>query len=173
MTAARQAPRAKPSAAGQGRSAQHTSAIHTLAARLGLSDSARRDVMQAVAGKRSCTDMTLAERALVREHLARQLDRQGLGATQQPTGRTQRMTPAEFARAKQAASPRERKLWALWHELHRAGLVDRADRAALDAWVHGQVQVSAPRFCTAAQLDTCIEAAKAWLKRGPGAAPPA
>lgn len=163
---------------------QHTAAIHTLATKLRMSDDARRDLMQALTavpggngkpgqpGKRSCSDMSTAERALVREHLQRLVQRRGLGAPL-PAGkmvRGQRMSPDEFAAAKKAASPRERKLWALWHALHRAGLVERTDRAALDAWVARQVQVSALRFCTVAQLDTCIEAAKAWLKRVPDAA---
>ena len=39
-------------------------------------------------------------------------------------------------------------------------------RAALDAWVERTVHVSALRFCTAAQLDTWIEALKAWQARG-------
>ena len=74
--------------------------------------------------------------------------------------------PEAFAKAKAAASPRERKVWALWHQLHRDGLVNNPSRAALDAWVERTVHVSALRFATAAQLDTCIEALKSWQQRG-------
>ena len=157
-------------------SADHISAIHTLAGRLGLSEGARRDVMQMLVGKRSCSEMTVAERAAVRQHLARQVERQGpqqfgpaaagvADGSAGRSGRAQRMTPAEFARAKAQASPRERKVWALWHALQHAGLITHADRAALDAWVLRTVGVSTLRFCTTAQLDTCIEALKVWGKR--------
>ena len=76
------------------------------------------------------------------------------------------MNREAFAKAKAAASPRERKVWALWHQLHRDGLVNNPSRAALDAWVERTVHVSALRFATAAQLDTCIEALKSWQQRG-------
>lgn len=142
-------------------SSQHLSAIHVLKARLRLDEDEYRDVLQQLTGKRSAAAMSLPERARVRDHLQRQAQRQG-GAVA-ATG--WRLSGADFAKAKAAASPRERKLWALWHALHRAGLVQHTDRAALDAWVARTVQVSSSRFASDAQLDTCIEAAKQWLQR--------
>lgn len=152
-------------------SAQHISAIHVLRAQLGLSEDAYRDVLQQLTGKRSSAAMSVPERAKVREHLQRQALRLGVARPAPPAraGRAAPLSPEAFARAKQQASPRERKVWALWHALHQAGLVQHADRAALDAWVGRTVQVSSLRFCNGAQLDTCIEALKEWLARAPGA----
>lgn len=53
----------------------------------------------------------------------------------------------------------------MWHQLHRDGLVDNPGAPALNAWVRRQVGVDALRFCTGPQLDTLIEALKAWRER--------
>jgi hypothetical protein len=45
-------------------------------------------------------------------------------------------------------------------------VVRQPQRAALNAWVERTVHVSALRFATNAQLDTVIEALKAWQERG-------
>ena len=50
-------------------------------------------------------------------------------------------------------------------QLGRDGLVQNTSAQALNAWVERQVGVTALRFCTSAQLDTLIEAAKAWQGR--------
>lgn len=152
-------------------SGAHLSAIHVLKAQLRLSDDEYRDLLQALTGKRSSAAMSVAERAKVRDHLQRQVAR--VAGASAPDAR--RPGAEAFAKAKAEASPRERKVWALWHQLHRDGLVTHTDRAALDAWVARTVQVSALRFCTSKQLDTCIEALKAWHNRAPahGQAPAA
>jgi phage gp16-like protein len=159
-------------------SAQHLSAIHVLKGQLALSDDEYRDVLQQLTGLRSSAQMTLQQRAKVREHLQRQALRLGVAkpAPAAPAAASPRrgavLSPEQFAQAKAKASPRERKVWALWHALHRAGLVHDTSAAALDAWVGRHVQVSALRFCKDTQLDTCIEALKEWLTRAPAAAQP-
>lgn len=111
--------------------------------------------------KSSSRDMTDAERQKVRDHLQGLAERAGLV---RPTAR--RPLPAtRFAQAKAAASPKERKVWALWHQLGRDGLVQDTSPKALNAWVHRQVGVSAMQFATSAQMDTLIEALKAWQER--------
>lgn len=142
--------------------ANHIAAIHVLKAKLALSDEDYRALLVQLTGKASSKDMDQAQRRQVREHLQRLAEAAGLA---QPT-RRRPLTGEQFARAKAAASPRERKVWALWHQLHRDGVVANPSRTALDAWVERTVQVSSLRFCTAAQLDTLIEALKAWQSRG-------
>ena len=75
--------------------------------------------------------------------------------------------PAKFDQLKANASPKERKVWALWHQLGRDGVVHNTSAAALNAWVERTVHVSALRFANDAQLDALIEGLKAWQLRGP------
>jgi|GEM_PF-810803 len=142
-------------------STNHIAAIHTLKSKLGLSDDDYRALLFEKTGKRSSKDCNQAERRLVREHLARLAEKMGL---QQPT-RRRPLSETAFVQAKQQASPRERKVWVLWHQLHRDGKVHNPSRAALDAWVERTAHVSSLRFCNAAQLDTLIEALKDWQRR--------
>lgn len=139
----------------------HIAAIHTLKSKLALSDDDYRALLVNLTGKASSKDCNQAERRQVREHLARLAEKLGLA---QPT-RRRPLSDAAFTQARQQASPRERKVWALWHQLHKDGKVSNPSRAALDAWVAGQVQVSSLRFCNAAQLDQLIESLKKWVAR--------
>lgn len=139
----------------------HIAAIHVLKAKLALSDDDYRALLVQLTGKASSKDMSQPERRQVREHMQSLAERMGLA---QAT-RRRPLGDAAFAQAKAAASPRERKVWALWHQLQRDGLLANPSRAALDAWVLRTVHVSSLRFCTAAQLDTLIEALKAWQQR--------
>lgn len=126
-------------------------AIHTLKTRLKWSDDDYRALLRMLTGKASSKDCTPAERRQVRRHL------QGLAETM---GVAQVRRPAPV-------SPRARKVWALWQQAHRDGLVRSTHARALDAYVHRQVGVDALRFCTPAQLDTLIESLKKWVARGP------
>lgn len=140
----------------------HVAAIHVLKSKLQLTDDDYRALIKALTLKSSSKDMSEAERRQVREHMQGLAERMGVV---QPS-RRRPMSHEQFAKAKAAASPRERKVWALWHQLHRDGLVANPSRAALDAWVERTVHVSALRFATSVQLDTLIEALKAWQTRG-------
>ena len=140
----------------------HVAAIHVLKGKLRLSDDDYRELLIQLTGHSSSKAMTQAQRRTVREHLQRLAARMGI---EQPATRQRPLPDAQFAKAKAAASPRERKVWALWHQLHRDGLVDNPTAAALNAWVKRQVGVDALRFCTGPQLDTLIEALKAWGER--------
>lgn len=143
----------------------HIAAIHTLKSKLGMSDDDYRTLLLALTGKRSSRDMSQAERRAVREHLARLAEVMGLS---QPT-RRRPLSETAFAQAKQQASPRERKVWALWHQLHRDGLVRDASARGLRAFVARQTGVSDLRFCSAVQLDAVIVALKDWQRRAPAA----
>ena len=141
--------------------ANHIAAIHVLKSKLQLSDDDYRALLKALTQKTSSKDLTDKERQAVRDHLQHLAERTGVAKPLQRRGggRT-------FAQAKAAASPRERKVWALWNQLARDGVLHNPSRAALNAWVERTVHVSALGFCNSAQLDTLIEALKAWQQRG-------
>lgn len=141
--------------------ARDVAAIHVLKAKLQLADDDYRALLRQLTGQASCSQMNERELAGVRAHLAALAERMGVAPA-----RRQRLSQAQFERAKQAASPKERKVWALWHQLARDGHITNTSTQALNAWVHRQVAVSALGFCTDAQLTTLIEALKAWQARG-------
>ena len=136
--------------------ANHISAIHVLKSKLRLQDDDYHVLLKGLTTKTSSKDMTDGERQKVRDHLQGLAEAAGVASPQRRAG---------FEARYQAASPRERKVWALWHQLHRDGLVHDTSAAALNAWVQRTVHVSALAFANAAQLDTCIEALKAWQQR--------
>lgn len=140
--------------------ANHIAAIHTLKGKLGLSDDDYRALLVNLTGKHSSKALGVQEQARVRDHMQALGERLGvLKPTRQRS----------FAQTRAAASPRERKVWALWNQLHRDGVIQNHSAPALNAWVKRQVGVDALRFCNTAQLDTLIEALKAWQRRGGGA----
>lgn len=142
--------------------ANHTAAIHVLKSKLQITDDDYRALLSHLTGKVSSKGMTSAEQIKVRDHMQGLAERMGVAmpSLQRPLTRT------EFGQARERARPRERKVWALWHQLHRDGIVHNHSRKGLDAWVERQVGVSSLRFCKDAQLDTLIEALKAWKQRG-------
>ena len=137
--------------------ANHIAAIHTLKGKLGLSDDDYRALLVNLTGKNSSKALGVQEQARVRDHMQHLGERLGV---LKPT----RQRP--FAQTRAAASPRERKVWALWNQLHRDGVIQNHGAPALNAWVKRQVGVDALRFCNTAQLDSCIEGLKAMHARG-------
>ena len=144
--------------------ANHIAAIHVLKSKLQLSDDDYRALLKNLTQKTSSKDLSDKERQAVRDHLQGLAERMGVAKP------LRRRTPGRtFAQAKAAASPRERKVWALWNQLHRDGMIQNHSAPALNAWVKRQVGVDALRFCNAAQLDSCIEGLKAMHARGSAA----
>jgi phage gp16-like protein len=143
--------------------ANHIAAIHVLKSKLQLSDDDYRALLKNLTHKTSSKDLTDKERQAVRDHMQQLAERAGVAKPlrRRATGRT-------FAQAKAAASPRERKVWALWNQLGRDGVVRDTSAKALNAWVARTVHVSALAFANGAQLDTLIEALKSWQQRGGG-----
>ena len=142
--------------------ANHIGAIHVLKAKLRLSDDDYRALLKGLTLKTSSKDMSPAEQQKVRDHMQGLAERMGVV---QPT-RRRPMPAARFAKSKADATPKERKVWALWHQLGRDGVVRDTSPQALNKWVERQVGVSALVFANGAQLDTLIEALKAWQQRG-------
>lgn len=139
---------------------KHIAAIHVLKGRLRLSDDDYQALLRGLTGQGSTTRMDERQRAQVREHLQKLARRMGVDAAAPRTG------GKSFAQRYAEASARERKVWALWGALKRAGLLRHADARALDAFVQRQTGMGSLRFCNAAQLDALIEALKQWARRG-------
>ena len=138
--------------------ANHTAAIHVLKSKLQLQDDDYRALLRTLTQKTSTKDMSDRERQQVRDHMQALAERMGVAKPLQRRATT-------FAQRKAAASPRERKVWALWNQLHRDGLVRDTSAAALNTWVLKMVGVSALAFANDAQLDILIEALKYWQQR--------
>jgi phage gp16-like protein len=144
-----------PAAARTGGASAGLAAIHVLKAKLRLTDDDYRVLLKGLVHKTSSKDCTPAERARVRQHLQKLAERTGVATPRAD----------DFAARRAAARPRERKVWALWNALGRAGRVANTSAPALNAWVERQVGVSNLRFCTGPQLDTLIESLKLWETR--------
>ena len=143
--------------------ANHIAAIHVLKSKLRLSDEDYCALLVNLTGKASSKELPPAQQEAVRDHMQALAAKLGLA---QPTrGRRTTFAHKKQARRKTAASPRERKVWALWHQLYRDGKLRDNSAAALNAWVQRTVGVAALRFATGPMLDTLIEALKAWDAR--------
>lgn len=143
--------------------ANHISAIHVLKSKIGLSEDEYRGLLFQLTGKMSSKDLNARELLQVRDHMDKLGVRMGVV---QPVTRNRPMTREEFEAARAKASPMERKVWALWHELGRKGLIGNTSAKSLNAWVHRIVGVSAVGFATEAQLRTLVESLKEWSARG-------
>ena len=160
----------------------HIAAIHALKNKLRMSDGDYRALLLHLTGKDSSKAMTQAERARVRDHMQQMALRAGLEppgrpkAEAAPSGGSATRAAVErggqpFVRADQrpqyvkAARPLERKVWALWGALGRAGKLDNPSNAGLQAWVQRQLGLSHVHFCNDTQLHQLIESLKLWQGR--------
>lgn len=141
---------------------KHLAAIHVLKGQLQLSDDDYRSLLVQLSGQNSAKLLDERQREALRQHMELLAHRMGVA---KPT-RARPFTGQRFAERKAATPPKERKVWALWHQLHRDGRIHDASAAALNAWVLRTVQVSALVWCTDAQLVTLIESLKRWVERG-------
>jgi phage gp16-like protein len=142
--------------------ANHIAAIHVLKSKLQLADGDYRALLLTLTGKNSAKVLTAAEQFHVRNHMQGLAERMGVV---RPTATNRPLSSEQFSRVKKETRPKERKVWALWNQLHRDGAISNPSATALNAWVLRQVDVSALRFATDPQLDTLIEALKAWQER--------
>ena len=131
----------------------HLAAIHTLARLCRMSEADYRALLRQLTGKDSAKLCTLPERAKVREHLLLLAARMGVGRFDQS------------ARYKSQTRPTERKVWALWYALGKAGRLDNPSPAALHHWVHKITGVAHLRWTSEAQRQRLIESMKLWLGR--------
>lgn len=139
----------------------HLAAIHVLKSKLQLSDEDYRALLVQLTGQNSAKLLSERQRADLRDHLQKQAERMGVA---KPT-RGRPYTAKRFAQKKAEASPKERKVWALWNQLHRDGRLRDNSPQALNAWVERTVHVAALSWCSDAQLNTLIESLKEWAGR--------
>lgn len=142
----------------------HLAAIHVLKSQLQLSDDDYRAILVQLTGLNSSKLLSDRQRSAVRDRLQAQAVRMGVAKP----SRGRPMSGKQFAEKKAATPPKERKVWALWHQLHRDGKIRDNSQAALSAWVERTAGVSALVWCNDAQLVTLIEALKAWVERKGG-----
>lgn len=127
--------------------------IHAIANRLGMSDDDYRALLFQLSGQRSTQTMAPGVRHDVRRHFER------LGTA---AGVWEPPRRGAWARKVAKSSPMERKVWALWNALARAGVIHNKDEAAMRAWVKRQTGMDDLAFCDWAQLSGLIEALKDW-----------
>ena len=148
----------------------HIAAIHVLKAKLQMSQEDYRALLITLTGEYSCKGMSDKDLQAVRSHLHKLAERSGVPQRPMPThqqhkpGETTRTGYGKFGTFK-VASPKERKVWALWHALGREGKLDNPSGSALQAWVKRQTDVDQMRFCTDAQMNGLIESLKLWAGR--------
>lgn len=119
--------------------------VHIGAAKLFPGDEdARRDWQQARTGQRSCASMTVADL----ENLVAELKRKS--ALRPP---------------RRAKHPLARKIYALWIDLHRHGVVRDGSRQGLGRWLHRQCGKYSPEWLDTPEAIRAIEALKAWRDR--------
>lgn len=139
------AARSKSFARGGGRQ-RLIGALHAAAARRGVDEEARRDMMERLTGKRSAKDLTIPELNAVIDHL---------------NGKRGEASDA-------GAFAFRAKIKALWISAAQLGVVRDASDRALDQFVKRQAGVEALRFVTAQDAPRVIEALKSWLARPVG-----
>lgn len=121
--------------------------VHIARKDLGLDEGAYREVVSRVSGGRCSSAGDLTEREL------------------------ERMIASFKARGWRGGAPKRsgsahvRKIWALWGDMCRKGVVREPTRAALRAFVTRMTDVGDPEWLTPAQAIVVIEALKAWQAR--------
>jgi phage gp16-like protein len=151
----------------------HIAAIHVIKGQLktSMTEEDYRALLVKLTGKSSSKGMTDTELMKVRAHLSGLAEKMGV-AKPRPLPTHQQHKPGETTRTgygrfgtKTVASPKERKVWAMWHDLGRQGKLDNPSGNALQAWVKRQTGVDQMRFCSDAQMNGLIESLKLWAGR--------
>lgn len=151
----------------------HIAAIHVIKAQLkeSMTEEDYRALLVRLTGKSSSKGMTDTELLKVRAHLSGLAEKMGVNKPrtlpthhQQKLGETTRTGYGKYGTFK-VASPKERKVWAMWHDLGRQGKLDNPSNQALQAWVKRQTDVDQMRFCSDLQMNGLIESLKLWAGR--------
>ncbi len=136
-------------------------AVHIAKKELAIGDDAWGDLVERVAGERSCGLLDDAGLVKVRDEMAR------IGARfeRKTAGRN---GPAPFVKAKK---PYARKIYALWGELKKRAALENPSKQALRAFCAKMAETgdatTDPDFLTSAQGNKVIEALKAMIRRAP------
>lgn len=135
--------------------------VHIAKKDLGLTDDTYRAVLERISGGRSSSkDLTDRELELVIASF------RARGWAPRPKPKDDASTAVRRAdKGRRSESPHVRKVWALWGEMCRDGLVREPTRASLRAFVLRMTKVSDPEWLRPAQANIVIEALKAWAER--------
>lgn len=125
--------------------------IHIARNKLDVSDDAYRVMLQNLTGKDSCSKMDDRQLANVLTHLR--------GRGFKISGKPREMPMADF--------PMGRKIWVLWQDLAKAGLVRDKSQKALDAWLLRETGVAQLVWLQQEpdKAHQAIEKLKQWLGR--------
>jgi hypothetical protein len=123
---------------------QLVAAVHVAKKQLALDDETYRAIIERVTGERSSAHLTVAQLGSVLDEFRR------LG-----------WKPAH---ANYSHKPHVRKVWALWSDLVRRGLV-KGGRVALRKFVFRMTKVNDPQWLTLEQAAKVTEGLKAWGMR--------
>lgn len=138
--------------------------VHIARKDLGLDETTYREVISRISGGRCESAGDLTERELeltIASFKARGWQPKPAGAN--PRSASRRVSRKE--KGKRSESPHVRKVWALWGDMCRDGLVREPTRGALRAFVQRMTKVSDPEWLTPAQANVVIEGLKAWAAR--------
>lgn len=123
--------------------------VHVGKRELGMSMDVYRDMLQVITGKRSASDLSVAD-------LERVLGK-FKAAGFKVKGQSEQRRPA--------ATPLAHKIRALWAELHQAGKVRDPSSAALDRWIKRETKIEALAWLDVATASHIVERLKKWLDR--------
>jgi len=132
--------------------------IHLGAKELGLSDDARRDILERLTGRRSSADCTDAQLDQVLAHF------KSLGWKPQ-AGAQARSGVAPKPKRAMATSPVALKARAMWLSLFNLGVVRSSSEATLEAFAARQLKVDRLQWADQSQGYRLIEALKAMAER--------
>lgn len=133
----------------------HYAAVNIIKNQMRMSDSDYRALLMHLTGKQSLKQMSIRQLNQVRDHMNKLAEKMGVAQTRSKA----------WQQNYERASPMERKVWALWGDLRRRGVIRDSSARALRAWVQRQTDAADLRFCTDAQLSNLIEALKEWEVR--------
>lgn len=123
--------------------------VHIARKDLGLDEDTYRDVLERVTGRASARDLDERD-------LSKVIDAFKVKGWQPKAGK-RHVTKSD--------KPYVRKVYALWGELHRKGIVKGESRGALRAFVKRTTTATDPEWLTLDQAMTVIEALKQWRAR--------
>lgn len=124
--------------------------IHIARKQLSMSEDAYRAMLQSVAGVASAGDLDLRGRGKVLQHL------KNLGWKPKTRKKKQVVTPS---------LPQDKKIRALWLDMHNEGVVKHPEEAALRSYVRRITGCDRLEWITTKQASIVIESLKQWQMR--------
>lgn len=140
----------------------HIAAIHAIKSKIGMSEDDYRALLLGMFGVASSKDLRPLQLGQLRAHFDKLAEQYGVPHV---AGRKGAVSAEAFAKLKAQTPPIERKAWALWAALHRAGKINDKSAAAFRSFVIAQTGKSDIRFCSQQETMSLVERMKQWLER--------